>query len=47
MRNEAANTFFHSAFQQLTPEQKEAIRTAYPVRISEIEMKTQEKGDRQ
>jgi biopolymer transport protein ExbD len=44
LRNEAANTFFHAAFQQLTSEQKEAIRAAYPVRISEIEMKTPEKG---
>ncbi|MDR1682613.1 MAG: biopolymer transporter ExbD [Candidatus Symbiothrix sp.] len=39
LRNEAANTLFQSSFLQLTLEQKDAIRKAYPVRISESDRK--------
>jgi biopolymer transport protein ExbD len=44
LRREAARTIFNSSFEQLTPEQKEAIRMIYPQRISEMEINEPEKG---
>ncbi|KAA6301898.1 MAG: hypothetical protein EZS26_001901 [Candidatus Ordinivivax streblomastigis] len=37
LRNETANRLFQRPFARLTPEQKEAIRTAFPYHISETE----------
>jgi biopolymer transport protein ExbD len=46
LRNEAAHTDFNHSFLYLTPEQKDSIRTVYPMRISEIELPVDEKGGR-
>ena len=39
LRNQAANTGFNTSFLRLTPEQKDSIRAAYPMHISEGEWK--------
>ena len=44
LRREAARTHFHRSFERLTEEQKEAVRTIYPYRISEIEIQADKGG---
>jgi biopolymer transport protein ExbD len=44
LRHEAARTMFHMPFLRLTPEQKETIRTLYPMHISETEALRKEEG---
>ena len=44
LRREASHTHFHRSFEQLSEEQKEAIKAIYPYRISEIEIPTEEGG---
>ncbi|GHT75849.1 biopolymer transporter ExbD [Bacteroidia bacterium] len=43
LRREAAHKLLHRSFERLTGEQKEAMRTIYPYRISETELKEDEK----
>jgi len=38
LRNEAAHTLFSVSFDQLMPEQKDAIRQIYPLRVAEKEI---------
>ena len=38
LRNEAAHALFHVSFDQLIPEQKDAIRQIYPLRVAEKEI---------
>jgi biopolymer transport protein ExbD len=44
LRSEIALTFFNQSFERLTQEQQEAIRTIYPLRISEIEIDSATEG---
>jgi biopolymer transport protein ExbD len=47
LQNEASHTIFHQSFNQLTLEQREAIRQIYPVHISEKEPDSETKGGAQ
>ncbi|GHV20733.1 biopolymer transporter ExbD [Clostridia bacterium] len=44
LRNEVANTDFHTSWLHLTAEQKDSIQAAYPMHISEMEMNAAEEG---
>jgi biopolymer transport protein ExbD len=46
LRNETARTFFNQSLERLTPEQQEAIRTIYPLQISEIETDSAKEGEK-
>jgi biopolymer transport protein ExbD len=46
LRNETAHAIFRRSFERLTPEQQEAVRTIYPLRISEIEIDAGKEGGR-
>ncbi|GHV55785.1 biopolymer transporter ExbD [Bacteroidia bacterium] len=46
LRNEAAYTDFQHSFLYLTTEQKDSIRAAYPMHISETELHAEKKGGR-
>ncbi|MDR1526768.1 MAG: biopolymer transporter ExbD [Dysgonamonadaceae bacterium] len=46
LRNEAAYTDFNHSFLYLTPEQKDSIRTAYPMHIAETESPVEQEGGR-
>ncbi|MCC8145093.1 MAG: biopolymer transporter ExbD [Bacteroidales bacterium] len=43
LRNDASNNIFQTSFYNLSPEKQEAIRTIYPLRISELIVEPEEK----
>ncbi|MDR0681656.1 MAG: biopolymer transporter ExbD [Dysgonamonadaceae bacterium] len=46
LRNETAQTLFNQSFKHLSPERQEAIRTIYPLQISEKEIDSAKEGER-